>query len=295
MTDPERVADIVVSLNKRKPIVCSFLGGTAVSNPRRYLKEHGVVDFETPERGIKALSRLQNYVERKSVQKVFEQKPAPLPSTKKMLASKKQLTLEESFDLLKEAGIQTPETIFFSKKEEIDYSKLRFPVALKTATGLAHKTDFGLVKANIRNQAELDELIDSMLAKLTEMGLKPRLALQEMIVGQEVLVSAITNEFGKVITYGLGGIFVEIMKDFSQKIVPINDSDIDEMLAEVKGTKVLLGARTKMKYDVMALRQVLKDLSFLVTSYPNIKEIEFNPVIINEKGCFAVDAVVTLI
>jgi acetyltransferase len=97
-----------------------------------------------------------------------------------------------------------------------------------------------------------------MTAKMKELGMKPRLALQEMIAGQEVLVSAITNEFGKVVTYGLGGIFVEIMKDFSQKIAPINDSDIEEMLSEVKGTKVLMGARTKKKYDVEGLKETIK-------------------------------------
>jgi acetyltransferase len=294
MTDPERVADIVVALNKRKPIICSFLGGTSVSNPRRYLKEHGVVEFETPERGIKALSRLQEYFERKKIKKTFEEKANPLKETKKMLKGKKQLTLEEGFALLKEAGIQTPKTIFFSKIEELDFSKINYPVALKTATGLAHKTDYGLVKASIQNQQELEKHIGLMIAKCEDLKIKPRLALQEMINGQETLVSAITTDFGKVITYGLGGIFVEIMKDFSQKIAPINDSDVEELLDEVKGTAVLRGARTKKKYDIESLKKVLKALSMLAHSYPEIKELEINPLIVTEKGCYAVDAVVTL-
>ena len=294
MTDPERVADIVVALNKRKPIVCSFLGGTAVGHPRRYLKEHGVVEFETPERGIKALSRLQEYNCRKDIKKEFEQKAKPFPATKRMLKGKKQLTLEDSFKLLEEAGIKTPYTVFFSALEELDLSKVKFPVALKTATGLAHKTDYGLVKANIHTKDDLEKHAKAMIAKMEEMKLKPRLAIQEMIMGQEVLVSAITNEFGKVITYGLGGIFVEIMRDFSQKIAPINDSDLEEMLCEVKGTKVLEGARTKKKYDVEGLKSTIKALSELVMSYPEIQEIEFNPVIVTEEGCYAVDAVVTL-
>lgn len=294
MTNPERVADIVAALNKRKPIIASFMGGTAVAHPKRYLKEHGVIEFDTPERGIKALARLEDYYDRKLIKKSFEQKVRPDRELKKMLAGKKQLQMEESFLLLNKFGIQTPHTIFFSKKEELDYSKIKFPVALKTATGLAHKTEFGLVKANILTYEELEKQIDYMLSKLIEFGAKPRLAMQEMIAGQELLLSAIDTDFGKVITYGLGGIFVEIMKDLSQKIAPINDSDIEEMLAEVKGTKVLQGYRTKKKYDLDSLKKAIKALALLVQTYPEIKEMEFNPVIITENGCYAVDAVTTL-
>jgi acetyltransferase len=294
MTNPERVADIVAAMNKKKPIIASFMGGTSVSNPRRYLKEQGVVEFETPERGIKALSRLQTYSERKLVKKLFDQKVKPVKEITKMLAGKKQLTMEESFRLLKEFNISTPKTIFFSKKEELDFASIKYPVALKTATGLAHKTDFGLIKANIEDRVELENHIELMTQKSKENDLKPFFALQEMLVGQEVLISAIDTEFGKVITYGLGGIFVEVMKDVSQKIAPINDSDVEEMLLEVKGTKLLQGYRTKKVYNIDSMKKVLKQLSTLVLTYPQIKEIEFNPVFVTESGCFAVDAVVTL-
>jgi acyl-CoA synthetase (NDP forming) len=237
---------------------------------------------------------LQVYSQRKKIKKLFEQKTKPLKEIKKMLLGKKQLTLQESFTLLKEFGIQTPKTIFFSKKDELNFDSIIYPVALKTATGLAHKTDFGLIKANIKDRVELERQIELMIQKSKENNLKPFFALQEMLAGQEVLVSAIDSEFGKVITYGLGGIFVEIMKDVSQKIAPINDSDIEEMLSEVKGTKVLQGYRTKKNYDLDGLKKMIKSLSSLVLTYPQIKEIEFNPVFVTENGCFAVDAVITL-
>ncbi|VVB75407.1 Acetate--CoA ligase [ADP-forming] I [uncultured archaeon] len=295
MTQPERVADMVVSLNGKKPIICSFLGGTSVAHARKYLKENGVAEFETPERGIKALSRLQRYYENKKLKKCFEQKVAPKKSIKNILAKKASLTLEESFVLLKEFGIKTPKTIFFSKKDEIELDKVKFPVALKTASGLAHKTEHGLVKANINSKEELEKQIDYMLAKSKEISLKPVLAMQEMIIGQEVLLSAITTEFGKAITYGLGGIFVEIMKDFSQKLSPLCESDVEEMLSEVKGTAVLLGARTKRKYDVDALKRTIKLIASLANTYPQLSELEINPLIVTEDGCYAVDVVTTLI
>lgn len=296
MTNPERVADIIVSLNKRKPILCSFIGGTAVSHPKRYLKEHGVIEFETPERGIKALARLKDYSIQKKIKKVFEQKIKPSKETKKILKNKKQLSLQESFNILNSFGILTPKTIFFSNNEELKkvLNEIKFPVALKTASGLAHKTDYGLVKANISDEKQLFLEAEKMFEKSIEQKIKPVLALQEMIEGQEILISAITTDFGKTVTYGLGGIFVEIMHDYSQKIAPINESDIEEMLHEVKGTKVLLGARTKKKYDIDSLKKMIKSVSLIALTYPEIQEIEMNPVIINENGCYAVDAVITL-
>ena len=293
MTNPERVADIVAALNKHKPIICSFIGGTAVAHPRRYLKEHGVVDFETPERGIKALSRFEEYHERKKIAKSFEQKSSPDKEIKKLLKGKKQLMLEDSFKLLNSAGILTPKTIFFSNLSELDKEKIKFPLILKTASGLAHKTDVGLIK-RVETFEEIGKEFERMSKKHEELGLVQRFALQEMILGQEVLVSSIKSDFGRVITYGLGGIFVEIMKDFSQKIAPINDSDIDEMLLEVKGTAVLRGARTNKKYDIESLKKTLKAISILVHNYPEINELEINPLIVTENGCYAVDAVVTL-
>ena len=108
MTNPERVADIIISLNKRKPIICSFIGGTSVSHPKRFLKENGVLEFETPERGIKALSRIKGYYERKNLKKIFDQKITPNKEIKKTLKSKPKLNLKESFELLNKHNIKPP-------------------------------------------------------------------------------------------------------------------------------------------------------------------------------------------
>jgi acetyltransferase len=296
MTNPERVADIIVDLNKKTPIICSFIGGTSVAHPKRYLKEHGVVEYETPERGIKALARLKEYYEHKAIKSIFEQKVKPNKETLKKLNGKTKLSMKESFDLLKEFDIKTPNTSFVTTIEEAEIAttNLKFPVALKTASGLAHKTDYGLVKANILTKEDLLKNVEVMLTKSKEINIEPILAIQEMVPGQEVLVSAITSEFGKVVTYGLGGIFVEVMKDFSQKIAPITENDIDAMLSEVKGSAVLRGARTKKKYDIDSLKKLIKSLSLMAQTYPQIKEIEFNPVMVSETGALAVDAVIAL-
>ena len=293
MTDPDRVADIVVELNKKLPILCSFIGGTGVSNARRYLREHGVVEFETPERGIKAVARMKTYILKKNVTKKFLEKISPKKDTLKLISKPGALSIEDSFSILKEFGIKTCETYFVSteKEFEIALEKLTFPIAMKAASGIPHKTDLGLVKAWIHTKNEAKITFNNMQKTLVKINKPKQIAVQEMVEGQEVLVSSITTDFGKTITYGLGGIFVEVMKDFSQKIAPINDSDIDEMFAEVKGTAVLMGARTKRKYDIEALRKVIKATALMAQTYPMIKEIEMNPIIVNENGAFAIDAI----
>ncbi|MCX6803475.1 MAG: acetate--CoA ligase family protein [Candidatus Diapherotrites archaeon] len=294
MTNPERVADIVVALNKTKPIICSFIGGTLVSHPRRYLKEHGVIDFDTPERGIKALSRLCSHQNRKSAKKVFELKTKPKKEIVKAFNGKKQLSLEESFKILGEYGVKTPKTVFIKNKSELINVQIAFPVVLKIANGFAHKTDYGLIKTGIQNKETLEKEFEEMSQKSKVLGIEGIFVVEEMIKGQEVLVSAIETEFGKTITYGLGGIFVEALKDYSQKIAPLNDDDIEEILLEVKATKALLGMRTKKKYDIEGLKKLIKSVSLIAQTYPKIKELELNPVIVTENGCYAVDAVITI-
>lgn len=298
MTNPERVADIVSELNRNKPIMCSFLGGTAVSHPKQYLKQHGIVEFDTPERGIKALSRFAAYEENRKKQKIFSLKLKGKAETKKFLAEKKELTIQEAYKLLREFGIKFPKSAFFSSKKEFEKQKpkISYPVVLKSdIASITHSTDFGLVKLKIKNKEELLEEIVAMEKKMRKLKKAPRFAVQEMVRGgEEVMISSMTKEFGKVITYGLGGIFVEVMKDISQKIAPLTDDDIEEMLSEVKGTQALRGARTKKKYDIESLKKTIKSLSLLAQTYPGIKEIEINPLIVTEKGCYAVDVMASI-
>ncbi|MEI7961569.1 MAG: acetate--CoA ligase family protein [archaeon] len=294
MTDPAKVAEIVAALDIHKPIICSFIGGSAVAKPRIYLKEHGIAEFDTPEIGIKALSRLKEYYSQKNNKEIFENDKHYAPSKNLISLNNKKLDLEQSYKLLNSFGIKTPKTIFLSKSDSFKKLKIQFPVAIKAATGIAHKTDKKLVKANIKYLEELEKYAQEMFSQLLNLGEEQKIAVQEMISGDEVLVSAITTEFGKVITYGLGGIFVEVVRDYSQKIAPLSEKDILEMLSEVKGTKVLMGARTKQKSDVASLKKVIFALSNIALTHKEIKEIELNPLIVTKNGCFAVDAVVSI-
>ncbi|MDD3160055.1 MAG: acetate--CoA ligase family protein [Candidatus ainarchaeum sp.] len=291
MTDPNRVSDIIIELNKSTPIMCSFIGGVAVAHARRQLRENGVIEFETPERGIKALSRLKEYTENKKLIKEFKFNIKRDKEIEKII-SKDVVSVKEGFTILDKFGIKTCKTFFVENENEFDEAikKLNFPIALKAASGIAHKTDLGLVNAKITKENAKEEYL-KMQKILVDLKKPKTIAVQEMIIGQEVLVSSITNEFGKVITYGLGGIFVEVMKDVSQKIAPLCESDIEEMFDEVKGTAVLKGARTKKVYNIKELKKLIMNFSILTQNYNELKEIEINPVIVNETGAYAVDII----
>ena len=109
--------------------------------------------------------------------------------------------------------------------------------------------------------------------------------------GQECIIGMIRDPlFGPVIMFGLGGIFVEVLKDVSFRVAPLAQEDIDEMLEEIKGYKILTGIRGEKPKDIDALKDILAKLSEIAIDNPEIKEIDLNPVIVHEKGASIVDS-----
>ena len=109
--------------------------------------------------------------------------------------------------------------------------------------------------------------------------------------GQECIIGMIRDpQFGPVIMFGLGGIFVEVLKDVSFRVAPLADEDIDEMIKEIKGYKVLTGARGEEPKDIDAIRHIIAKLSDIAIDNPEIIEVDLNPVIIHTKGASIVDS-----
>jgi acetyltransferase len=118
-----------------------------------------------------------------------------------------------------------------------------------------------------------------------------------MIKGREVIVGMVRdNQFGPVVTFGLGGIFVEIMKDVTQRIAPLSPNDINTMIQSIKAYPILAGARGRRPADIFALKDVIGKLSQLAIDFPELSEFEMNPVIVGDEGqgASAVDALATI-
>ena len=212
------------------------------------------------------------------------------------------LTEVEAKELLATAGINVaPTKLATSKQEAASIAKtLGFPVVLKIVSpDVLHKSDAGGVKLNLNSEAEVgnayDAIMTSIKAKLPSAKILG-IAVQKMArPGTEVIIGMSKDpQFGPVLMFGLGGIFVEIMKDVSFRIVPLTKRDADEMIHEIKGFPVLTGYRGQEVASLAHLQDILMKVSEFAEKNPEVKEIDLNPVLAYKDGAIAVDARVIL-
>jgi acetate---CoA ligase (ADP-forming) subunit beta len=217
-------------------------------------------------------------------------------------ASRTLLTEIESKTLLREAGIPTVETrLARSKDESVRISQeLGFPVALKIVSPeITHKTDVGGVKLGLHTAKEVEAAFDQILSAVKQR--EPKAAIEGVSVqkmaapGTEVIVGMTKDpQFGPVLMFGLGGVLVEILKDVSFRIVPLERQDAADMIRQIKGYRLLEGYRGYEPVKVGALEDILLKVSAFVDGHPEIKELDLNPVFAYKDGAVAVDARIVL-
>jgi acyl-CoA synthetase (NDP forming) len=212
------------------------------------------------------------------------------------------LTELESKQILKEAGIDTTEIrLAKSRAEAISLSKESgFPVVLKIVSpDVIHKSDAGGVKLNLDSQKEVAKAFDDIISAIKKHEPTARIegvAVQRMArPGTEVIIGMYKDaQFGPVLMFGLGGIFVEVLKDISFRIVPLTRRDAREMIREIKGYPILEGYRGQEPANIAVLEDFLLKVSDFVERRPEIKELDINPIIVYRDGALAVDARVIL-
>ncbi len=208
----------------------------------------------------------------------------------------------ESKALLSEAGIPVVETrLAASKQEAIAISKkLGYPVALKIVSPeITHKSDVGGVKLGLRTSKQVETAYEEILSAVKQKH--PRASIHGVSVqkmarpGTEVIIGMTKDaQFGPVLMFGLGGILVELLKDVSFRIVPLQKEDAREMIREIKGYPLLEGFRGMEPVDVSVLEEILLKLSGFVDGNPEIKELDLNPIFAYRDGAVAADARVIL-
>jgi len=204
---------------------------------------------------------------------------------------------EKSLELLKKKRFPVVKSAFVKSDKNLlkEAKKLKFPLAMKLISpDIIHKSDAKVVVLGIGDNEHLAEAYEQVIknAKKFKRNIKIEgILVQEMIQGQEVIVGMKRDEqFGPVIMFGLGGIFVEILKDVSFRIVPIDKDNALEMIKEVKGSKILEGARGQKKVKIDELINIITKTSNLVSDDKKIQELDFNPIIVNDKEAKIVDA-----
>ena len=202
-----------------------------------------------------------------------------------------QLTTLESIDVLQAYGIRACKYGLATNEEEVATlgNSIGYPVVMKmTSKTTSHKTDVGGVRVNIQSEEQLREEYRDLIAKLTEKGLIDGLEgviIQEMVKGSREMVCGIATDpqYGPMMMFGLGGVFVEALKDVTFRIAPLTDQDASEMVKSVKAYKLLQGARGTKPADMAQIEETLLRLSQLVNDFKFIDELDINPLLISEK------------
>lgn len=165
--------------------------------------------------------------------------------------------------------------------------KIGYPVVLKVfGSQIFHRVDIGGVKTRISNQDELKEAF-SFLSKINGAD---GVLIQEMGQGQEIFIGMKRDpQFGPVLMFGLGGIFVEVLKDISFRVCPVSEKEALSMIKEIKGYPILAGIRGEKGVNIENLVKILVRVSQLSLKEENIQEIDLNPILANEKEAKAVD------
>ena len=202
-----------------------------------------------------------------------------------------QFTTRESIDVLEAYGIRVCKSGFATTEEEAVTiaNSIDYPVVMKmTSKTTSHKTDVGGVRVNIQSEAQLRAEYKDLIAKLEERGLLDGLEgviIQEMVKGNREMVCGIATDpqYGPMMMFGLGGVFIEVMKDVTFRIAPLTDIDAKEMIKSVKAYKLLEGARGTKPAQMEQIEETLLRLSQLVNDFKFIDELDINPLLISEK------------
>ena len=204
----------------------------------------------------------------------------------------------EAKELLKEYEIPVPDFRLIKSEDEITglAKEINFPMVMKIVSpDIIHKTDAGGVKVGIKTEKEARIAYQEIIFEAKKYNKKAKISgviVYPMVPqGTEIIIGIMKDpHFGPVIMFGLGGIFVEILKDISFRILPIEERDAEEMINEIKGSKILKGVRGEGPKDIKAIKNLLLKISQLALENPEISEIDLNPVLVFEKGLQVIDA-----
>jgi acetyl coenzyme A synthetase (ADP forming)-like protein len=311
MTRPYDTAHEIGECNRnQKPILVSFMGGADVMPGREELVAHNLPDYESPNRAVSALKAMVDYktwldrpprvvtrfpVNRRRVERIIH---------RHIKSGQLQVGEAAAKDILRAYGFIVPAGHLAADAEQAieTAGKVGYPVAMKIASpDVIHKSDMGGVKLNLGSAEAVQDAYDLMMLRIRQRV--PNAHIDGVYVekmcgkGREVILGMTRDpQFGPMLMFGLGGIFVEVMKDVTFYIAPIAADEAMQMLEGTKSFALLKGVRGQRSVDLDAIATSLQRISQLVTDFPQIDEMDINPFIVGEVGktSVAADARITL-
>lgn len=308
MINAQEVAEAIARVGRgsRKPVLSCFMGKAQGDKGVQTLRNASIPVYPFPEPAAQAMAALDLYrrirerprgrrvrfsVQRARVERV-------LKSVRK--AGRRQLDFQEVEEVLTAYGFpMPPRRVATDAAGAIGASlEIGYPVVMKVLLAeFSHKTEVGGVKVDIRNGDEVGQAFEEMARRFKRRSLP--VLIQKMVRGgREVILGSFQDrQFGTLLMFGLGGIFVEAMKDVAFRIHPITDLDAREMIASIRGYPLLQGFRGEKGVNRKLLEEMLLRLSRLLADFPQIEQVDVNPFIAGSEQAdsFAVDARISLL
>lgn len=312
MTEIEKTAEVIGDISNRtgKPIVTSFMGGKRIEASLKVMCQRKVPNYSFPERAISAVEAMYKYT-------LWQKKP--VPETKKLTVEKEKvisvfekarqagrqsLGEDEAKQVISVYGFKIPKSILASSETEAVQAaeEIGYPVVAKISSpDILHKSDFGGVRVGIKDETEIRRFfcdITKKARRLVPSAEIKGILVQQMITGGKEVILGMSRDpqFGPLLMFGLGGIYIEVLKDVTFRIAPIGVSEAEEMVREIRSFPLLTGVRGEKPADMSALTDNILRLSQLVTDFPEIMEMDINPLVVFPagEGAMAIDARITI-
>jgi acetyltransferase len=309
VTDVENIAKVIIEKSKiaQKPIFACFIGGEKVKEGIRLLKEADIPCYIDPSVAVYSYKKLIEFVENKNKKETKFEIHIPEENKKRVKyiienAKEKNVNVlepENVVEILTAYGFNFPkkDTATTPQQAVEIANKIGYPVVMKVnSPDVIHKTDIGAVKLNLNSDEEVYHAFEEIflnVRKYIPNAYIKGIDVYEMVTDAKEVILGINYDltFGHMLMFGLGGIYVELLKDVSFRIVPISSrEEAHKMIYETKGGKILDGIRGEKPYDKEDVVDKILRLSKLVEDFPQIKEVDINPYAVKHKGGVVLDA-----
>ncbi len=300
MTEIEQTARAVgrMAQGSDKPVLGCFMGKARIEAGVDLLWQHGVPNYPFPERAAGALAAMRDY-RRERERPIFEPESCStcIPLVRELfdrVRSEGRVSIgdAEAWTVLEAYGFTVPQSHLAETPEDAIKiaDEMGYPVVIKIASpDILHKTDVGGVKLNLRSPDDVRDAFDLMVYRAGRYVPDANIwgcQVQQMVSGgREVLLGMSRDpQFGPLVAFGLGGIYVEALKDVTFRVAPFSRQEADEMIREIRAYPLLEGVRGEPPADHEAMVDALLRISQLVTDFPEIVELDINPLMVFEEG-----------
>ena len=298
--DYDKLAEVIVAMSKKykKTMLASLMGLDEGITNREILAKGNIPYYNYAEGAIRTLAAMIRFANWTTAPAgnitKFTVKKAKVRQilNKAKSENRPNLLEEEGLQILQAYGFPLPSSALASNANQaVTIAKnIGYPVVMKIASPqIIHKSDAGGVMVNLQNDSEVKSAFETIIANAKKYDSKAEIKgvlIVEMVKGGKELIIGSKHEpgFGPVIMLGMGGIYVEVLKDVTFKLAPVTDNEADDMIASIKTQKLLQGVRGEKPSDIAMLSECIQRLSQLVSDFDEIKELDMNPVLVMEKG-----------